>query len=1228
MKLSYPKYLLILMLFTTYFSGAQVGINTTTPQALLDIKVNNSATPSNTDGLLVPRIDAFPATNPTATQQGMLVYLTTNVGLQSKGFYYWDNPTATWKSLTEANPGWDLNGNSGTTSGTNFIGTTDNQALDIRTDNTVKVRITTKGQIEVLNTGQSVFIGEDAGLVDDLTANQNVFIGTSAGKSNTTGENNTFIGQQSGEANTTGINNVGVGKLTLNRATTGEDNVALGRYSLLFLTTGRDNVSVGTDAGARITTGEENVIMGDGAFYNNTTGSKNVVLGSESMLLSTTGNSNIAIGSRAGYHNSTGSRNIYIGNDAGYNDNGNDRLYIDNTITATPLIYGDFASNLLRINGTLNINNAYNLPSTTGLANQFLQTDGSGNTTWVNSPVVAETDPQVSSATINYIPKWNGTTLVDGQIYDNGTNVGVGANNPNALLTVGTTITPLPFNPKLSVNTTGNSPLFVGETTGVKGLILGYDGNNIQGRSGVNFSANSDLILNNYGGKVGIGTSTPTTHMHIASDNSITNTTLESGNQQYPVALSILPSTHATSERSAIKLDDWQILQDVTGTGAKDFTIYQGSTASQRITIGTNGNVGIGINAPTEKLDINGKTKTTAIQVTNGATSGYVLQSDATGNGTWVNPTSLSVTEADPQVSSSTPNYMPKWNGTSLIDGQVYDDGANVGIGTTVPRQKLHVNNGNALFSGFYTGVATNPTGVQITPMPSNSNAGGSIFFREETDNLWGFTIGYNGGNDNGILNWKANTFNIAGHNNDATGASYFTIERLTGNIGIGTSAPASKLEVNGNTSTTNFQMTNGATNGYVLQSNASGNGTWVNPTSLTVTETDPQVSSAITNYIPKWNGTTLVDGQVFDNGTNVGIGTATPTEKLHLFGGNILADRGSATTATTRTLALGGARSGSGSSFAQIDFKNYDSNNSAADYIGASIQSQNTQSTDDGDLRFFTNDGNLTERMNITNAGNVGIGTSTPTQAKLVVNGLNSNTFTSYGFLSRTNVGNSASSVTADYSIYASDRIAASEFNAFSDARIKNIKGITNSKQDLETLSKIEITNYTLKDTLSKGNTSYKKVIAQQVEKVYPQAVSKLTDVVPDIYRQAEIFNGFISLENDLKAGEKIKIITQSGDQIVAVLEASSKGFKINSNQSGKVFVYGRQVNDFRSVDYEALSTLNISATQELLKRIETLEKENAALKTQLNSIGQLKAEIDSIKKDIYTHNILLTKN
>ena len=105
-------YTIALLITSNLFS--QVGIGTTTPQSQLDIRSSNQATPISTDGLLIPKVDQFPATNPTAQQQSMLVYLTTAVGTNVPGFYYWNNPTTQWLPLASAGSSfWDRNTASG-----------------------------------------------------------------------------------------------------------------------------------------------------------------------------------------------------------------------------------------------------------------------------------------------------------------------------------------------------------------------------------------------------------------------------------------------------------------------------------------------------------------------------------------------------------------------------------------------------------------------------------------------------------------------------------------------------------------------------------------------------------------------------------------------------------------------------------------------------------------------------------------------------------------------------------------------------------------------------------------------------------------------------------------------------------------------------------------------------------------------------------------------------------
>jgi hypothetical protein len=188
----------------------------------------------------------------------------------------------------------------------------------------------TNSRLEPQNSGNSVFIGKNAGLADDLSNNTNVFVGFESGKDNTTGAT----------------------------------NVGLGAYTLHTNIGGRNNTALGSSASAQNTSGDSNVAIGKFALFDNQTGSNNVAIGANALEFGGTADeNNVAIGFEAGY-NADGSNNIFIGKQTGKNISGSNRLFVDNSSSATPLIYGEFDNDLVRVNGTLDVTDQVTLNNT------------------------------------------------------------------------------------------------------------------------------------------------------------------------------------------------------------------------------------------------------------------------------------------------------------------------------------------------------------------------------------------------------------------------------------------------------------------------------------------------------------------------------------------------------------------------------------------------------------------------------------------------------------------------------------------------------------------------------------------------------------------------------------------------------------------------------------------------------------------------------------------------
>ena len=186
----------------------------------------------------------------------------------------------------------------------------------------------------------SVIIGRKAGY--KLTTGSNsVLIGWEAGYELVDQNDSTFVGYQAG-LNATGGRQTLIGAYAGVHAGSGNENVAVGWYAGRYIDNGADNVLVGTDAGEGVTGEDYSYVtaLGYKSGENLTTGSYNVFVGYYSGQSTTSGQGNVFIGRQCGQGQTTASNLLMIENSS------------DDT---TPLIYGEFDNDLVKIHGDLAI---------------------------------------------------------------------------------------------------------------------------------------------------------------------------------------------------------------------------------------------------------------------------------------------------------------------------------------------------------------------------------------------------------------------------------------------------------------------------------------------------------------------------------------------------------------------------------------------------------------------------------------------------------------------------------------------------------------------------------------------------------------------------------------------------------------------------------------------------------------------------------------------------------
>jgi hypothetical protein len=444
-------------------------------------------------------------------------------------------------------------------------------------------------------------------------------------------------------------------------------------------------------------------------------------------------------------------------------------------------------------------------------------------------------------------------------------NVGIGTSSPNYKLDV-----------VGDINFTGT--LRANGSAGTAGYVLTSNGTSSAptwqvasgGGSSVWSTLNSNIYYNS--GSVGIGTTTPSSNLEVkvSSTSSASNpiakftaATTNGGNDAY--------TQIEGWENSALNFyghffgDDFTIGYQqnfVTGVG---FTISHGSTlqSNPRFFIDLTGNVGIGTTSPSYKLHVNGTMNVTNGLYANGSsgTSGQVLTSSGGGAMSWTT------------VSSS------PW---TTSGSNIYYNSGNVSIGSSLSNGKLYIepSGSNQMANGIYVYNPNNSAGQDaILTLRVAGSSAGDAYIAFDINGWASWACGVDT-SDNHKFKWSSDWGDVGTN-------TKMTLDRYSGNLGIGTTGPNYKLDVVGDINFTGTLRANSSagTSGQVLTSSGTGSV----PTWTTISSSP-------------W---TTLGSDIYYNSGNVGIGTSTPSAPLHVYK--------SASVNYSSPLAMFSASSGSG---------------------------------------------------------------------------------------------------------------------------------------------------------------------------------------------------------------------------------------------------------------------------------------------------------------------------
>ena len=352
-----------------------------------------------------------------------------------------------------------------------------------------------------------------------------------------------------------------------------------------------------------------------------------------------------------------------------------------------------------------------------------------------------------------------------------------------------------------------------------------------------------------------------------------------------------------------------------------------------------------------------------------------------------------------------------------------------------------------------------------------------------------------------------------------------------------------------------------------------------------------------------------VASSNVFIN-NHMGIGIQTPKGPLHIH-----ESTGSSHSAGYGTLVLEHGDSGGSSCIIFPSKKNYGS-----DYGYIQYEDSTSGTNEKSRLIFGTeNDaaGSNEDNIILSPTASVGIGTDTPTQAKLVVNGGGANQSLSYGYLNNSEPTGTATD-SNPYSIYATGRIASTEFNAYSDSRIKKNVVDINDSSALDKIRLLEPKIYNYIDEKQRGTSNVYGFIAQEVSNVLPYAVTVSTGDIPNILTNSNVSVTSDSNVLELRLDTAVEGLTLSNtsninittdkDQYLTVPVLTFSGSNVITIQNSDTFsnvtgayIHGEQVSNFNHLNKDAIWAVSTAALQEVDRQLQAEKTKVATLQTQV---------------------------